>query len=62
MLGDGLLPETVMVKSEGFLVPPLVLSTLVITFKNVVAPGVGVYLLVRVHFDSLTSANAARAS
>jgi len=47
--GFGLLPETVIVKSEGFLVPPLVLSTLVITFKNVVDPGVGLYLLVRVH-------------
>jgi hypothetical protein len=41
--GFGLLPETVIVKSEGFLVPPLVLSTLVTTFKNVVDPGGGVY-------------------
>ena len=52
--GFGLFPETVMVKSEGFLVPPLVLSTLVITLKNVVAPGGGdggpVYRLVTVHF------------
>lgn len=48
--GDGLLPETVMVKSEGFLVPPLVLSTLAITLKNVVDPGGGrVYLLETVH-------------
>jgi hypothetical protein len=51
--GFGLLPETVMVKSEGLLVPPLVLSTLVMTFKNVVAPGGGeggpVYRLVTVH-------------
>src|SRR5205823_5570965 len=51
--GFGLFPETVMVKSEGFLVPPLVLSTLVITLKNVVAPGGGpVYRLVTVHFRS----------
>jgi hypothetical protein len=28
-----------MVKSEGFLVPPLVLSTLVITLKKVLDPG-----------------------
>ena len=41
--GFGLFPETVIVKSEGFLVPPLVLSTLVITLKNVVDPGGGVY-------------------
>src|SRR5215831_2534229 len=48
--GFGLFPETLMVKSEGFLVPPLVLSTLVITLKNVVDPGGGpVYLLVTVH-------------
>ena len=46
MLGDGLFPETVIVKSEGFLVPPLVLSTLVITLKNVVDPGGEVNLLV----------------
>ena len=43
VLGFGLLPETVIVKSEGFLVPPLVLSTLVTTFKNVVDPGGEVY-------------------
>ncbi len=49
VLGDGLFPETVIVKSEDFLVPPLVLSTLVTTFKNVVDPGGGVYLLVTVH-------------
>ncbi|MDQ6667445.1 MAG: hypothetical protein M3Y53_04360 [Thermoproteota archaeon] len=48
VLGDGLFPETVIVKSEGFLVPPLVLSTLVTTFKNVVDPGREVYLLVTV--------------
>ena len=48
--GFGLLPETVIVKSEGLLVPPLVLSTLVTTFKNVVDPGGGVYWLVTVHF------------
>ena len=49
--GFGLLPETVMVKSDDFLVPPLLLSTLVITFRNVVDPGGGrVYLLVIVHF------------
>jgi hypothetical protein len=47
--GFGLLPETLMVKSEGFLVPPLVLSTLVITLKKVVDPGGGVYLFVTVH-------------
>ena len=47
--GFGLLPETVIVKSEGFLVPPLVLSTLVITLKNVVDPGREVYLLLTVH-------------
>jgi hypothetical protein len=46
--GFGLLPETVIVKSEGFLVPPLVLSTLVKTLKNVVDPGREVYLLVTV--------------
>ena len=33
--GDGLLPDTVMVKSEGFLVPPL---TFVLTVKNVFDP------------------------
>jgi hypothetical protein len=48
--GFGLFPDTVMVKSDGFLVPPLVLSTLVMTLKNVVDPGGGVYLLVTVHF------------
>jgi len=32
-LGVGLLPVTEMVKSEGFLVPPLVLSTFVVTTK-----------------------------
>jgi hypothetical protein len=49
--GFGLLPDTVMVKSEGFLVPPLVLSTLVTTLRNVVAPGGGKeYRLVIVHF------------
>jgi hypothetical protein len=36
--GDGLLPDTLVVKSEGFLVPPLVLSTFVITFRNVDDP------------------------
>ena len=49
VLGFGLFPETVIVKSEGFLVPPIVLSTLVITLKNVVDPGGGVYWLVTVH-------------
>ena len=50
-LGLGPLPVTETVKSEGFLVPPLVLSTLVITLKNVVATGGGpVYRLVTVHF------------
>jgi hypothetical protein len=48
--GFGLFPDTVMVKSEGFLVPPLVLSTLVTTSKNVVDPGGGVYLMLTVHF------------
>jgi hypothetical protein len=43
------LPETVIVKSEGFFVPPLVLSTFVITFKNVVDPGKEVNLFVIVH-------------
>ena len=62
MLGFGLFPETVIVKSEGFLVPPLVLSTLVITLKNVVDPGGGVYWLVTVHIDCLNSSNASRAS
>jgi hypothetical protein len=46
--GFGLFPETVIVKSEAFFVPPLVLSTLVTTFKNVVDPGGGVYLLATV--------------
>jgi len=32
--GEGLLPDTVMVKSEGFFLPPLVLSTLVTTLRN----------------------------
>ena len=41
--GFGLLPEMVIVKSDGFFVPPLVLSTFVITLKNVVDPGGGVY-------------------
>jgi hypothetical protein len=36
--GERLLPDTVMVKSEGFFVPPLVLSTLVVTFRNVDDP------------------------
>jgi hypothetical protein len=36
--GEGPLPDTVMVKSEGFFVPPLVLSTLVMTFRNVDDP------------------------
>ena len=49
VLGDGLFPETVIVKSEGFLAPPLVLSTSIITLKNVVDPGREVYLLVTVH-------------
>ena len=49
MLGFGLFPETVIVKSEGFFVPPLVLSTLVKTLKNVVDPGRDVYLFVTVH-------------
>ena len=47
--GLGLLPDTAMVKSEGFLVPPLVLSTWVITLKKVVDPSGEVYLLVTVH-------------
>jgi hypothetical protein len=32
------LPDTVRVKSEGFFVPPLLLSTLVITLRNVDEP------------------------
>ena len=44
--GEGLLADTVMVKSEGFFVPPLVLSTLVITFRNVDDPIRDVELLV----------------
>ena len=40
--GEGLLPDMDMVKSEGFLVPPLLLSTFVMTFKNVVDPGAGI--------------------
>jgi hypothetical protein len=36
--GEGLLPDTVMVKSEGFFVPLLGLSTLVITLGNVDDP------------------------
>jgi hypothetical protein len=36
--GEGLLPDTVMVKSEGLAVPPLLLSTLVITVRNVDDP------------------------
>jgi hypothetical protein len=49
--GFGLLPDTATVKSEGFLVPPLLLSTVVITLKNVVAPGGGAeYRFVIVHF------------
>ncbi len=36
--GEGLLPDTIMVKSEGFFVPPLVLSTIVITLRNVDEP------------------------
>jgi hypothetical protein len=36
--GEGLLPVTVMVKSEGLAVPPLLLSTLVITLRNVDEP------------------------
>jgi hypothetical protein len=36
--GEGLLPDTVIVKSEGFFVPPLLLSTLVITLRNVDDP------------------------
>jgi hypothetical protein len=47
--GLGLFPETVIVKSEGFLVPPLVLSTLVTTLRNVLDPGGGVYWFVTVH-------------
>ena len=41
--GFGLFPDTVIAKSEGCFVPPLVLSTLVTTLKNVVDPGGGVY-------------------
>jgi len=36
--GDGLLPDTVKVKSEGFFVPPL---TFVVTVNNVCEPGRG---------------------
>jgi hypothetical protein len=36
--GEGLLPETVMVKSEGLMVPPLVFSTFVIALRNVNEP------------------------
>lgn len=36
--GEGLLPVTVMVKSDGLAVPPLLLSTLVITLRNVDDP------------------------
>ena len=40
------MPETLKVKSDGFLMPPLLLSTLVMTFKKVMDPGVApVYLL-----------------
>jgi hypothetical protein len=40
-LGDGLLPETVMVKSDGFLVPepPSLLVTFLMTLRNVSEPG-----------------------
>lgn len=48
--GFGLLPETLMIKSDDFFVPPLVLSTLVITLRNVVDPGGSrMYLLLIVH-------------
>jgi len=33
--GEGLLPNIVMVNSEGLFVPPSVLSTFVITLRNV---------------------------
>ena len=36
--GEGLLPDTDIVKSEGLAVPPLLLSTLVITLRNVDDP------------------------
>lgn len=36
--GEGLLPVTLSVKSEGFFVPPLLLSTLVTTLRNVDEP------------------------
>jgi hypothetical protein len=49
--GEGLLPDTVMVKSEGFFVPPLVLSTLVITFRNVDDPIGDVELFVEPPFE-----------
>jgi hypothetical protein len=44
--GEGLLPDTVMVKSEGFFVPPLVLSTFVTTLRDVDEPIGDVELLV----------------
>jgi hypothetical protein len=44
--GFGLLPETLIVKSDGFFVPPLALSTIVVT-NNV--PVIGKYLFVIVH-------------
>ena len=36
--GEGLLPDTDIVKSEGLAVPPLLLTTLVITLRNVDDP------------------------
>jgi len=41
-LGEGWLPETVMVKSDGFLVPALLFTTFLTTSKNVNEPGIGV--------------------
>jgi hypothetical protein len=51
--GEGLLPDTVMVKSEGFLVLPLVLSTLVVTLRNVDEPigDVGFFVKLPPPFD-----------
>ena len=41
-LGEGWLPETVIVKSDGFLVPALLFTTFLTTSKNVNEPGIGV--------------------
>jgi hypothetical protein len=40
-LGDGWLPETVMVKSDGFLLPTPLFATFFTTSKNVNEPGGG---------------------